>query len=166
MKIKSGSDRRVQIAFGSAILTLLVVGALSYRGMVVSGESDRWVRHTHEVLESLRDLRFALESVESSVSGYVLTGKESYLETYHASRLRVEQDQATVGDLTVDNPVQQRQLPDLKKLAAEKIQLAEAVMDLRRSQGFEVAGDTIRNGSGQQIMQEFQAVIRTMQAEE
>jgi PAS domain S-box-containing protein len=165
-KIKSGSDRRVRIAFGSAILTLLVVGAMSYRGMVVSGESDRWVRHTHEVLESLQDLHFALESVESSVRGYVLTGKESYLETYRASRLRVEQDQATVGDLTVDNPVQQRQLPDLKKLAAEKIQLAEAVMDLRRSQGFEAAGDAIRNGSGQQIMQDFQAVIRTMQAEE
>ena len=62
-------DRKVQFAFGSAILALLAVGALSYRVMVVSSESDRWVRHTHEVLASLQDLRFALESVESSVRG-------------------------------------------------------------------------------------------------
>src|SRR5664279_2483235 len=51
MKVLSLWNRKVQLAFGSAILTLLVVGAISYRGMVVSGESDRWVSHTHEVLE-------------------------------------------------------------------------------------------------------------------
>jgi CHASE3 domain sensor protein len=44
---------------------------------------------THEILENLQDLRFALESVESSVRGYVLTGKESYLDTYRrANRTR------------------------------------------------------------------------------
>jgi hypothetical protein len=46
----------VQLAFGAAILTLVAVGTLSYRSMVVSGESDRRVRHTHEVLESLQVL--------------------------------------------------------------------------------------------------------------
>ena len=162
----SALDRKVQFAFGSAIVALLVVGALSYRAVVVSSESDRWVRHTHEVLETLQDLRFALESVESSVRGYVLTGKESYLDTYHTALLRVEQDQAIAHNLTVDNPAQQNQLPGLRKLTADKIQLAETVVGLRRSQGVEAAVDAIRIGSGQQTMEDFQAVIRTMQAEE
>ena len=134
--------------------------------MLVSSESDRWVHHSHAVLESLQDLRFALESVESSARGYVLTGEESYLTTYQASRLAVEQDQATVRELTVDNPAQQRQLPDLNQLATERIQLAEVVMGLRRSQGIAAAAAAIRSGSGQRIMEDFQAVIRTMQAEE
>jgi PAS domain S-box-containing protein len=159
-------DRKVQFAFGSAILALLTVGALSYRVMVVSSESDRWVRHTHEVLASLQDLRFALESVESSVQGYVLTGDESYLATYHTSLARVDKSQAAVGFLTVDNPAQQRQLPALKRLATEKIQLAEVVIGLRRSQGIEAAVDAMQRGTGQQIMTDFQALIRTMQAEE
>jgi PAS domain S-box-containing protein len=159
-------DRKVQFAFGSAILALLTVGALSYRVMVVSSESDRWVRHTHEVLASLQDLRFALESVESSVQGYVLTGDESYLATYHTSLARVDKSQAAVGFLTVDNPAQQRQLPALKRLATEKIHLAEVVIGLRRSQGIEAAVDAMQRGTGQQIMTDFQALIRTMQAEE
>jgi hypothetical protein len=46
MTTKSQLSRKVPLAFGSAIVTLLVVGALSYRGMPVSGESDHWVRHT------------------------------------------------------------------------------------------------------------------------
>jgi hypothetical protein len=40
---------KVNIAFGSAILTLIVVGAMSYRALLLSGTSARWVRHTLEV---------------------------------------------------------------------------------------------------------------------
>src|SRR5271169_5444878 len=119
MKASVPLDRKVQVAFGSAIVTLLVVGVLSYRSIVVSSESDRWVRHTHEVLDQLQDLRVAMETVESSVRGYVVTGNNSYVATYRASRMAVEQDEAAVRNLTIDNPAQQRQLPDLEKLVTE-----------------------------------------------
>ena len=46
---------KIQIAFGSAMLTLLIVGGISYRAMMVSYESAKWVRHTHEVLDTLKD---------------------------------------------------------------------------------------------------------------
>ena len=87
MKAKSLLNRKMQLAFGSAILTLLIMGVISYRGMMVSGESDRWVRHSHEVLENLQGLRFAMESIESGYRGFVLTGNESYLQSYSASIL-------------------------------------------------------------------------------
>ncbi len=60
-------SRKVQLAFGSAIVSLLVVGAISYRGMAVSSESERLVLHTHEVLEGLHELRFAMETVEGQL---------------------------------------------------------------------------------------------------
>ncbi len=166
MKPKSLLSRKVQLAIGSAILTLLVVGAVSYRGMVVSSESDRWVRHTHEVLEKLQDLLSAIQSIDSSYRGFVLTGKESYLESYRASILSAEQDEATVRNLTVDNPEQQRQLPALERLAAQMIQYAETVIGLRRTKGLEAAADAIRSGPGQQSIEEFQGVVREMQDEE
>ena len=137
MKTESLLNWKLQLAFGSAILTLLVVGAISYRGIVESRESDRWVRHTHEVLESLQDLLFAMQGVESSYRGFVLTGKDSYLESYRASILGTEQDQTTVRNLTADNPEQQRQLPALERLAAQKIQFGERVISLRRTMGLD-----------------------------
>jgi PAS domain-containing protein len=57
MKTPSQSNRNVQLAFGSAILALVPVGAVSHRGMAVSDSSNRWVRHSHQVLETLQDLR-------------------------------------------------------------------------------------------------------------
>jgi len=96
MRASFPQDRKVQVGFGSAIVTLLVVGALSYRSIVVSSESDLWVRHTQEVLDQLQDLRVAMETVETSVRGYVVTGNDSYLVAYRASRLGGEQDEAAV----------------------------------------------------------------------
>ncbi len=166
MKTTPRLNRSVQFAFGSAILTLLVVGAGSYRGIVASSESDRWVRHTHEVLESLADLLNATRSIESSSRGFVLTGRKSYLESYRASITGEEQDQLTIRSLTADNPAQQRQLSTLTRLAAEKIQFSEMVMGLRRSQGLEAAADAIRAEAGLRIIDQFQGTVRQMQDEE
>ena len=166
MKNKSPLDRKIQLAFGSAILTLLVVGVISYHAMEVSSESDRWVRHTHEVLESLQDLLSSMQDLEASSRGFVLTGKESYLETYRASISRTEQEKTIVASLTADNPARRLQIPKLERLAAQKIQLAERVIDLRRTKGLEAAVDAIQNGEGQRIMEDYREVIREMEDDE
>ena len=158
--------RKVQLAFGSAILTLLVVGAVSYHSMVVSRESDRWVRHTHEVIENLQDLLLAMEGMESSYRGFALTGKESYLESYHASLLSADQHEATVRHLTLDNPAQQHRLPILESLAAQKIQFAEMVINLRQAKGLEAAAQATAGGLGQLSMDEFRRIVRGLQDEE
>jgi PAS domain S-box-containing protein len=166
MTVKSTLGRKVQFAFGSAILTLLVVGTISYHAIAVSAESDQWVRHTHEVLENLADLLSSMESLESSARGFILTGRESYLESYRANMSHSGQEVTVIANLTVDNATQQRQIPNLERIAAEKIQLADSVIALRRTQGLEAAVEVVRNGAGQQIMDEYRQVIRQMEDEE
>ena len=132
MKTKSVSNRKVQLAFESAILTLLVAGAISCRRTVVCSESDR--RLSHAVLENVQDSVFAMESSESSSRRVASTGKNSYLESYCASPLRIEQDQATIHNLMVDNPEQPGQPPAREILTLEKIPV-EIVTSLRRARG-------------------------------
>ncbi|MGD1021187.1 MAG: EAL domain-containing protein [Candidatus Sulfotelmatobacter sp.] len=164
MRPKSRLNRKMQLAFGSAMLTLLVVGAISYRGIVVSGESARWVGHAHKVLESVQDLVFAVESIESNSRGFALTGKESYLESYRAGLLKVAQDQAAIRYLTSDNPQQQRQVPALESLTAQKIQRAEMVISLHQAGG--PGANAARSESVQETMDEFLAVAGRLQGEE
>src|ERR1700675_376228 len=166
MKTKSLLNLKVQLAFGAAIFTMLAVGTISYRALAISGELDQWAGHTHEVFENLQNLMLAMQNVESSFRGMVVTGNESYLESYHGNIASAEQYESTVRRLTVDNPAQQRQLPGLEKLAARKVQFNDGVIRLRRTKGLEAAGDAMGDGTGQGIMDEFQAVIRNMQDEE
>jgi PAS domain S-box-containing protein len=166
MKTNSLLNRKVQLAFGAALLVLLVLAATSYRAIATSAESDRWVRHTHEVLEKLQNLLSAMESIESSYRGFALTGEEFYLDSYRASILSGEQDEAAVRNLTVDNPKQEILIPTLERLAAQKIQFGEKVIRLRQTTGMEAAADAVRSETGEQAMGEFQGVVRQMHDEE
>jgi PAS domain S-box-containing protein len=166
MATKPLINRKLQLAFVCPVLILLVVGAISYRGMVMSSESDQWVRHTHEVLESLQNLLSAMLIVESDARGFALTGKESYLDSYRASILLSERDEMITRNLTLDNPLQQRQFPILKRLASQNIQLADKFIGLRQTEGLEAASAAIQTGAGQRITDEYRDVIREMQEEE
>jgi PAS domain S-box-containing protein len=160
------SNRTVQLAFGSAILVLLGLGAISYRSMAASAESDRWVRHSHEVIENLQSYLSAMQAVETNYREFVITGSERSLKGYRDGILRCEQAETNLRDLTVDSPIQQGRLATLGKLAHQKIEYAAKVMALRQTKGWEAAADSIRGGQGQRIMDEFQGVIREMQDEE
>ena len=166
MKTPSRLNRKVRFAFGSALLALLVVSAVSYRGIVASSENDRWVRHSHEVMAQLQDLLLAMRSVESSSRGFVLTGDEADLGSFSASELSVERDLAAVRELIADNPAQQLQLPVLTRLGAEKVQSSRKLIDLRRAQGLQAAADAIGNGHAQPTTDEFQVAVQRMQDEE
>ncbi|MGB9461404.1 MAG: PAS domain S-box protein [Candidatus Acidiferrum sp.] len=157
---------KLQLAFGSAILALLVVGAIALRTAAVASESDLWVRHTHEVLENIADLLSTMQNLESSARGFILTGRESYLETYHASVVHSHAQVILVRNLTRDNPAQQRQIPILENLAEQRIQLAERVIAVRRAEGLQPAVDATLSGGGQQIMDGYREAIREMQEEE
>ncbi|HWO31673.1 MAG TPA: PAS domain S-box protein [Candidatus Acidoferrum sp.] len=159
-------NRKIQLVFGSAVLILLAVGAVSYHSVVMSSESDRWVRHTHEVLESLQNLVSDMMTTESSARGFVLTNDPSYLESYHTGVVSAAQDEKAIRDLTADNPQQQREIPALENLIARNIQLGDRVIGLRRAKGLEAAADLIRGESGKRVMDEFRGKVREMQEEE
>jgi PAS domain S-box-containing protein len=158
-------NRKVQVALGSAIAALLIVGGISYRGMVVSRESDQWVRHTHEVLDGLKDFLFQLERMDSSHRGFVLTGRHADLASFRAGSLRVAQEAARIRTLTVDNPAQQRQLPYLESLVAQRLEDMETAIRVRQASGMAAAADSIRNDLGNRT-RELQEIAGGLRAEE
>jgi PAS domain S-box-containing protein len=133
--------------------------------MVVSDESDNWVRHSQDVLAKIQDLSLAMESIESASRGFVLTGKDSDLDAYRANVARVAQDQAAIRMLTADNSVQQIHFPDLEVLAAERIQHADMLINLRRNEGQEIAAAAFENSPDERDT-EFQTLIGILQNEE
>ena len=166
MKTKYLLNRNVRLAFGSATLTLIVVGVLSYRGVAVTSASDQWVSHAHAVLANLRDSLSATETLESSSRGYILTGQQSYIDTYRGAVQRLRQNETALRNLTADNPNQQLQIPSLEDLTARKIQLVDALIDLRRGTGLQAAADAIQASNGQEVTDEFENLVGAMRDEE
>jgi CHASE3 domain sensor protein len=166
MKGNSVWNRKVQLGLGAAILTLLGAGVISYRALVLSDRSQGWVRHTDQVLQALQEVLSASQNIESSSRGFALTGDQSYIEIFTANVLREAHAELSVAELTRDNLAQQRRVPALKKLLAEKIRFSEIAIGLRQSKGLEAAAALIGNGAGQQIMGDIQDLVLEMQNEE
>jgi PAS domain S-box-containing protein len=164
--LKLFPDWKARIAFGFAVLALLLMGTVAYRSIVASENSDGWVLHTDEVLGTLNALLLSMESVQSSSRGFVLTGDDFFLTSYADSVSNARQEEASIRSLTVDNPRQQVRLPRLESLVAKRIEFARQAIALRRTAGFEAAADAVRSGQGQQVMTQFQAAVRTMKDEE
>jgi PAS domain S-box-containing protein len=164
--MKSFIDRKVRLAFGFAILTLLLMGALSYRWVFISDESGRWVRHINDVLENIQDLSLAMETIESASRGFALTGKQSNLDRYEMSVSNAKQDLALIRALTADNPREQIHFPFIETLTAERIEHAELVVSLRRSQGMAAAAASVASWGDEPIKNEFQTITGKMHDDE
>jgi PAS domain S-box-containing protein len=159
-------NRKLQLGFGVAILTLLGAAVISYRALVSSNQSQVWVRHTDQVLEELPELLLASQNIESSSRGFALTGDNSYIESFEGNILREVQTEKSIDELTGDNLEQQRRVLALKNLLAQKVRFSESVIDLRRAKGMEAAATLIGRGQGQRIMGETQDLVHGMQDEE
>ncbi|MEY2608968.1 MAG: hypothetical protein QOH31_6865, partial [Verrucomicrobiota bacterium] len=159
-------NRKVQLGFGAAILTLLGAGVISYHALELSNRSQGWVRHTDQVIEELQAVLSASQNIESSSRGFVLTGDKSYIESFKGNILREAKAEGSIEELTADNLVQQRRVLVLKKLLAQKIRFSENVIDLRQAKGMEAAAELIGDGPRQQITGDIQDLVLEMQNEE
>lgn len=166
MKPKSFSDRKVQLTLGSAIVCLVIVTIVSFRGMAVSGESEVWVRHTHRVLETLQDLLLSADGVDSSAREFGLTGQASYLQLYKADRQAVERDQSTLRELTADNPAQQPRLTGLEWLTSQKISRTETIIRLQGTDNFDALAETAKSTADIALDDQFQRSVRDVRGEE
>ena len=166
MKLPSFSDRKVQLTLGSAILCLVFVTIVSFRGMAVSDESGVWVRHTHSVLETLQDLFLATDEVDSNSREYGLTGRASYLQSYSAARKSVAQAQEALRELTADNPVQQLRLPGLEWLTSQKMLRAETIIRRQGTHNFDAVAETTNSGADDVLDDQFQRSVSSMRGEE
>jgi diguanylate cyclase (GGDEF)-like protein/PAS domain S-box-containing protein len=139
---------------------------MSYRAIAVTNESDLWVRHTHEILQHLQNLLVAMDHIQTSSRAFVVTGSETSLETYQASKLAVEREEAALSNLTVDNPAQQRLIPTLKRIDAQNIHWADVGIELRHAKSSALGTNVTDSAAGQPAADEFQQVVREMRGEE
>jgi CHASE3 domain sensor protein len=148
--VKAALALRTSAPFAIGCGIQLIMGLLSYRDILHSGERSRWVRDTFEVQNSLDDLLVAMTNLESITLRFALTGDDADPSSSRSGRTSVEEEEGKLGVLTLDNSERQRRLSTLRAVAVQKTQFSEMVDNLRRSEGFEAAAAVIRIGRDQQ----------------
>jgi signal transduction histidine kinase/CheY-like chemotaxis protein/HPt (histidine-containing phosphotransfer) domain-containing protein len=125
------------IAFGAAAVVILAFGWLTYSASLRGTEASRWVNHTLEVIQAIKEGNEQLSRAESAQRGYLLSGEDTYLK--ERDQALVEESAATsaIRRLTTDNKVQQARVSQLDLLIAARISLMHKSEGLLRTAGTE-----------------------------
>ena len=158
-------EGKIGIGFGAALLLLAVVAVVSYRTTISLLDAMIWVNRTHEILIKVESLLSHVKDIEAGMRGYVITGRDLFLEPYETALTEVEQDFTALRLLTADDPDQQRNLETLASLLAERTSHARRTVDLRRQEGFLAAAENVQKGRGQEVMDAIRKVVQQIQEE-
>jgi len=157
---------KIGSGYALALAILIIIGFVSYQSTTRFVGSADSVAHTNQVLQQLEDLLSNMKDAETGQRGYVITGEDRYLEPYRGTITSVDQEMKDLRKLTADNPNQQQRLDTLDPLIASKFAELKAVIDLRKSKGFEAAMQEVATDRGKKAMDDARKVVGDMENEE
>jgi methyl-accepting chemotaxis protein len=158
--------KKLALGFALPIALLIALGAVSYRIsdlLVINGQQ---VTHSYQVLETLASLESQMKDAETGQRGYLLTGRDAYLEPYNAALIGIPKKLGELRTLTADNAVQQQRLAQAQPYVDSKLAELKQTIELRRGQGLDAALAVVLSDRGKQAMDDLRGILAAVDAEE
>jgi CheY-like chemotaxis protein/CHASE3 domain sensor protein len=150
---------RTFAGFAAAIVTVLLIAFFGYRSLDNQSESTALSAHTVKILQRVDALMSSLKDAETGQRGYLLTGRETYLEPYNNARADVPGELQELRRLTGDNPRQQELLGQIERFADQKFSELQETIILKRATNNEGALAVVMTDRGKIVMDRLRDVI-------
>ncbi len=105
--------RNLFISTGVSVLILIISATASFLSIQSLLDSNAQVHKTQDMIFHLNEARAEALEAQTSMRGYLLTGKSNFLEAYNGSYTRVREKLNRVRQLSLGNPSQMRNLEKL-----------------------------------------------------
>ncbi|WP_420135773.1 sensor histidine kinase [Rhodopseudomonas sp.] len=96
------TSTQAPLLLGATLLLFIVIAGALFLNLMRLRDSFSWVQHTNDVLLAIAGIQRAVLEAETNERGYLLTGIDSYSESYQRSRealgSRLDSLRALVGD--------------------------------------------------------------------
>ena len=150
---------RTFAGFAAAVATVLLIAFFGYRSLDNVADSTAIAAHTVNVLQRVDGLMSSLKDAETGQRGYLLTGRETYLEPYNNARADVPGELAELRRLTANNPRQQELLSQIQRFADQKFTELQETIVLKRAGNDAAALAVVMTDRGKIVMDRLRDVI-------
>jgi methyl-accepting chemotaxis protein len=163
---------KILVVVGVVLALMLAVSTGVYSGVATNEDDVFWVNHTYQVIEKIDSLLASLVNMETGYRGFLITGKEEFLEPLNSGTQTYMAALADIRQLTKDNPAQiERERRLEAAVQAWRSTVLEQGIALRRN----VAGGEAQladlasfeaSGEGKRHFDELRTIIAELRAEE
>ena len=150
---------RDRIALAAVMLMLIASGFAGSQYTQRLRMHTNLVDESHLILANLDNIESQLNAAESSQRGFLISGDESYLDTYQRVVTSVAALVRELGSLVQEHPLGNAQLSVLDKLIAQKMMGLASTIEVRRNEGFEASKKLVTNDFGRSSMDAIRASI-------
>ena len=159
-------ERKLTVGFLSATILILAMGYGFYREIDGYLTSDRWVEHTHAVIDDLKLISLTVRELESCQRGFSMSGYKAYLVPCQRDFQALPVQLDHLGTLVRDNPAQVDRLHALRQAVQAKIDVVNERIDERTRLGAGALTPQFINQKGLFAMEALGKVLQAMSDEE
>ena len=137
----------------------------------VAKKNVGWVTHTYKVIAKANDILAAAVDMETGMRGYLLAGKEEFLDPYKAGKEKFDSLVADMKETVSDNPAQVQLMDEISGNIHEWVEkVTEPTIQLRRDIGdaktMDDMADLVGEARGKVYFDKFRGLMGDFQAEE
>ena len=121
----------------------------------MQSDNAQWLLHSRQVLIEIQETESSLANAETGQRGYLLTSDTEYLSPYESAVAELAPHIDNLAHLTADNPVQQKNIADLRLLVSEKMDELSQTIELFRSGKPDDAKALVMSDKGLLIMDQL-----------
>ncbi|KPC49287.1 methyl-accepting chemotaxis protein [Amantichitinum ursilacus] len=107
--------QKLYAGFTAVIVIMVLVFASSLYSTRAAKQSQEWTEHSYQVIVESDKLYASLLNIQSGVRGYMLSGKDNFLQPALEGRKTFAASLARIRELTSDNARQQQRLQTLEQ---------------------------------------------------
>jgi PAS domain S-box-containing protein len=157
------SRRAERFFLFSALLLVLLIGILSYRTWTAYHRQREQVAITRQIVQGVDNVFAALLDAETGQRGFLLTGRDVYLEPYEKSLGEITVTLDRLADAVKMRTDQVKRLERLRPLVKDKLDELRQTIDLKRHNGTETALTVVLTGRGYALMNQTRQVCAEIQ---
>ncbi|WAC14533.1 response regulator [Dyadobacter pollutisoli] len=168
-KASNSIVQQLQIVFSFSILLLIFSMLASYYSTQKLINNSELVNHTNKVLIEAESIISHMKDAETGQRGFLLTNDLTYLDPYRGAYESTSASYNNLAEMTIDNPVQQKNLREVKALYEAKFGQMQLIIDMAKKDPNFSADTGSRDremARGKKVMDDLRLAVDRIKAEE
>ncbi len=142
---------KTNIAFFTAIITLAIIGWVSFQRNRSSEADDHLVSHSRDVLDASEQLRSHVYDASAARRAYILWRAPAQIDVFRAASAAAGRDFTALQKLTSDNAEQQANVAQLEPVVTSRLAVLQESMELHQKPGNDSKQQDELNDQGSRI---------------